>query len=222
MTQRKTSSRRYSGANRMAQARMRDLANSFACTSDPAVLSAIDNAVSACLEDLYRNQERRQGRAELWTDGSYNARANAAGIGILARIPGKPDTAMGKSVRAADSQEAEIYAMAVGLSYLLDTCPGIKSVLVRYDCAAAAVSAANIDAYAGRGAPYTNFRSAMKRARKSGMTVLFRHVKAHAGHAGNETCDLLARHYAKAQLEPAQLAAITPYLKPARNRRIPE
>ena len=212
MTRTKTSTGRFNGPCRHAQAVMRDLSNSFACVSDANVLSAISSAANDCMAMLYDAQEKSD-YAELWTDGSWNQKAGAAGIGIVIKSPDKSVHAFGKSVRASGSEEAEIYAMAVGLSYLLDTCPGITSVRLRYDCASASVSAANIDAYAGRGAPYTNFRSAMKRCRKAGVTVLFQHAKAHSGIERNETCDLLAKHYAKIRLQPDQAEKIKPYLR---------
>lgn len=210
MTRTKTSSGKYRGACRQAQSRMRDLANSFACASDPGTVARIDAAVSKCLSELYSAQGSH---AELWTDGSYNEKAGAAGIGVMVTAPGMAPVTFGKGVRAKDSQEAELYAIAIGLSFLLDTFPGLKSVRIRYDCAGAASSAASIDAYADRGAPYTNFRKALKRCRKSGTDVLFQHVKAHAGEQHNETCDLLARYYAKARLDPEQMDRIRPYLR---------
>lgn len=216
MTQRTTSTGRFKGPSRQAQIRLKDFANSFGCSSDQKMLAAMDAAMAACLSEAYARQYRN-GYAELWTDGSYDEKTRSAGIGIMIRPVG-PDgvrrdgTVFGKSVRAGDSQEAELYAMAVGLSYLLDACPDVKSVRLRYDCVAASVTAANIDAYASRGAPYTNFRSALKRARKSGVTVLFQHVKSHAGDDGNETCDLLAKYYAKIPLDAAQKNRIAKYL----------
>lgn len=218
MTQTKTSTRRYNGACRQTQAVMRDLSNSFACASDGLILSAISEMAESCMDALYGIQAQAN-YAELWTDGSWNQKANAAGIGIVINAPDRATYAFGKSVRATGSEEAEIYAMAVGLSYLLDTCPDIKSVRLRYDCASASVSAANIDAYTNRGAPYTNFRSAMKRCRKAGVTVLFQHAKAHSGIERNETCDLLAKHYAKIRLLPEQNEIIKPYLKPTASRK---
>ncbi|MCM1296338.1 MAG: hypothetical protein NC311_12435 [Muribaculaceae bacterium] len=193
--------------------RLRDLANSFLCTPDPDVISAMDGMASECLEKLYAAQEAA-GCTELWTDGSYNERAKSAGIGILVRQPGQdgPDV-FGKPVKAGTSADAELYAMSVGLSYLLDRFPDVKSVRLRYDCVAAAVNAANIDAYAGRGAPYTNFRSALRRCRKAGVTVLFQHVKAHGCSPENALCDLVARHYARASLSPDQQRRVAPYVK---------
>ena len=130
----------------------------------------MDSAMEACMAEAYARQYR-EGYTELWTDGSYDDKDHRAGIGIMIRqmrAPGSVNTGpeqdikaiFGKAVKASDSQEAELYAMAVGLSYLLDACPDVKSVRLRYDCVGASVTAANIDAYASRGAPYTNFRSA--------------------------------------------------------------
>ena len=218
MTRTKTSTGKYNGPSKQSQAVMRDISNSFACASDGQVLAAINSMAENCLAMLYETQAR--GRyAELWTDGSWNQKAGAAGIGIVVKAPDRPMHAFGKTVKANGSEEAEIYAMAVGLSYLLDTCPDIPSVRLRYDCASASVSAANIDAYSGRGAPYTNFRSAMKRCRKAGITVLFQHAKAHSGIECNETCDLLAKHYAKIRLLPEQMDAIRPYIRRAADPR---
>lgn len=220
MTQRTTRTGRFKGPPTQAQIRLKDFANSFACSSDQRLLSAMDEAMETCLAEAYARQYR-SGYAELWTDGSYDEKTGSAGIGIMIRTVGpsgrddaggKPDAVFGKAVRAHDSHEAELYAMAVGLSYLLDACPEAKSVRLRYDCVAASVTAANIDAYASRGAPYTNFRSALKRARKSGVAVLFQHVKSHAGDDGNEVCDLLAKHYAKLPLDKAQEGRIAGYI----------
>lgn len=216
MTRQTTSTGKFNGPPRQAQIRLKDLANSFCCTSDQKLLAMIDETVANCLRDAYAKQNEL-GCAELWTDGSYDERTHAAGIGILIRPDGRdPDRepiVFGKSVRASSSQEAELYAMAVGLSYLLDTCPGIRSVRLRYDCLGASVTAANIDAYAGQGAPYTNFRHVLKRCRKAGVTVLFQHVKSHAGTDDNELCDLLARYYAKARLDPCQKSRIARYTR---------
>ena len=221
MTRTKTNTGRFSGPGRAAQIRMRDFANAFACTQDRRMISVMDQCLQECLSRLYAMQEEDpSGYAELWTDGSYNKEKNAAGIGIMIRMPGAgtEPAVFGKPVKAAGSAEAEVYAMAIGLSYLLDTYPGIKSVRLRYDCLAAGSSAASLEAYACKGAPYTNLRSAMKRARKSGVTVLFQQVKAHAGHDGNEGCDVLAKYYAKAQLTKAQKERIAPYVLKAPHR----
>lgn len=53
----------------------------------------------------------------------------------------------------------------------------------------------------------------MKRCRKAGVTVLFQHAKAHSGIERNETCDLLAKHYAKIRLPADQAEQIKQYLR---------
>ena len=216
MTRQTISTGKFNGPPRQAQIRLKDLANSFCCTSDQKLLAMIDETVASCLYNAYARQNET-GYAELWTDGSYDERTRFAGIGILIRPDGqdldREPIVFGKSVRASSSQEAELYAMAVGLSYLLDTCPGIRSVRLRYDCLGASVTAANIDAYAGQGAPYTNFRHVLKRCRKAGVTVLFQHVKSHAGTGDNELCDLLARYYARAKLDSYQRSRIARYTR---------
>lgn len=232
MTQRPTRTGKFRGAPKQAQIRLKDFANSFNCASDPKLVSAMDSAMEACMAEAYARQYR-EGYTELWTDGSYDDKDHRAGIGIMIRqmpAPGsgragqEPDikAIFGKAVKASDSQEAELYAMAVGLSYLLDACPDVKSVRLRYDCVGASVTAANIDAYASRGAPYTNFRSALKRARKAGVVILFQHVKSHAGNDGNEICDLLAKHYANIPLLPVQHDKIAKYTKRGTSRAIPK
>lgn len=213
MTRMKTNTGKYNGPGKQAQIRMKDFANSFACALDPKMLALMDECMKGCLEQLFRMQEESpEGYAVLWTDGSYNRQASSAGIGVMVQVPGRKTDVFGKAVRAEGSSQAEIYAMAVGLSYFLDTYPEMKSVRLRYDCLAAGVSAANLDLCADRGAPYTNLRSAMKRARKAGVTVLFQQVKAHTGNARNETCDLVARYYAKAWLDQEQKRKIAPYI----------
>ena len=218
MTRTKTASRKYRPVpGRQAQILLKDFSNTFLSAADPAVLSllsdamggAMDKAMGLCLKDC----------ARLWTDGSYNESTRSAGIGVMYQPRQGEPKMLGKPVRAAGSEEAELYAMAVGLSYVLDTYPDARYVLLQYDCTAAAVNAANIDAFSGRGAPYTNMRNAMKRCRKAGVTVLFRHVKSHAGSRENNLCDLMAKYHAKAALSQKQMAALAPWLPPSKTRK---
>lgn len=147
--------------------------------------------------------------AVLYVDGSYDAASGGAGIGIvLDARDGSDPVIFGKKVRASSSETAEVYAMAIGLSFAMDAAPGIRFVQLKYDCTAAAVSAANLPAYAKCGAPYTNLRSAMKRLEKAGVSVSFSHVKAHAGDAGNGICDLVARYYSGAALRETDRISI--------------
>lgn len=207
-------SRRDARARAQARIRLQDLANTWACTRDEQLRRRIDGMFARCLSDA----EKAMGDApRLYVDGSYNQDRGTAGIGVSLALdpslgPGEgPNLVFGKSVRASGSAEAEIYAMAVGLSWLMDTCPDVTSAVLRYDRADAAVSAANLNAYAGKGAPYTNMRSAMKRLERAGVTVLFRHVKAHATDEHNGMCDAIAKHYARVPLSPAQERLIAPY-----------
>lgn len=216
MTQTKTSTGRRSrwpGPPKQAQIRLKDFANTFLCSSDPAITAILDGAMSEGLRAAMAACFENAKGASLWTDGSYNETSKTAGIGVMYRAGENGQThTLGKSVRAAGSEEAELYAMAIGLSYLLDTFPETKYVLLRYDCTAAAVNAANIDAHAGKGAPYTNMRNAMKRCRKAGVTVVFQHVKSHAGSHENNVCDLMARYHAKVSLNRRQMSMLAPYL----------
>lgn len=190
----------------------RDLFNTYACLSDQRAVADMDRAFRRLLEQAERSV--RGPSLDLYVDGSWNQSAGSAGIGIAAIVDPsalpweRPNGMLGKPVRAGDSAEAETYALAIGIAYVLDTFPAVKSVKVRYDCSRVPVCAANLDAYAGRGAPYTNLRSAMARARRDGVSVLFDHVKAHAGNMPNEACDALAKHHAKIPLSRKQREAM--------------
>lgn len=188
--------------------RLQDLANTYACTRDESLLRELDRLFSRGLEMAERSAARGAS-AVLYVDGSYDEESGGAGIGIVLDTGGGSDPIIfGKRVRAASSESAEAYAIAVGLSFAMDTAEDLRFLRLKYDCAAAAVSAANLQAYVRYGAPYTNLRSAMKRLEKAGVSVVFTHVKAHAGNAGNGICDLVARYYSGAALKKEDRAAI--------------
>ncbi len=208
-------SKRNQYARAQARIRMQDAVNTYACTRDERVLKEMDKAFARCLRAAESACPEKS--VELWVDGSYNGKAGAAGIGVAVALDpasGNCEGVFGKAVRAPGSAEAEVYAMGIGLSYLLDTFPDVRQVILRYDCTAAAVTAANLQAYAGLGAPYTNLRSAMKRLEKAGVSVVFRHTKAHATDWRNALCDAMARYYAKAELDERDMARIAPWIGP--------
>ena len=162
----------------------------------------MDRAFRRMLERAYSDARSAGVSLDLYVDGSWNQAANSAGIGVAAMVDmsaepwAEPNSMLGKPVRAKSSFEAELYAVAIGISYALDRFPDVKYVRLRYDCSRTPVCAANLDAYSDRGAPYTNLRSAMARARKNGVAIAFEHVKAHEGDRPNDACDALAKHYA--------------------------
>lgn len=218
MTATRDATRKHSRAKagrRDARIVMQDMMNTYAFATDPVFRESVEKGMERVLA-VYRDAMEKDGCASVWVDGSHNAKTGASGIGIVIGTGSGSDyglSAFGKSVKAKSSVDAEVYALAIGISYLLDTYPGIKNVRLRYDCLNATVCAANIDAYVPCGAPYTNFRSAMKRARKAGVAISFEHVKAHNKSRNNETADLIARYYAKARLGKCQMDAIRKYVK---------
>ena len=134
-----------------AEARARDAASTYACLSDPESLKAMDRALESAMSRL--SESRFAGAPVLWIDGSYDPDTGKAGIGACLSAPGEPDRTFGKPVRAASSAEAELYALAIGMSWFLDTFPDAGRVIVRYDCRQSPICAVNIEAYAKRGAP---------------------------------------------------------------------
>lgn len=180
----------------------RDLFNTYACLADPKVVARMDREFRRMLDKACADAKSAGPVLELYVDGSWNQAAGSAGIGVAAMVSpdaapwASPNAMLGKPVRAKSSLEAELYAVAIGISYALDTFPGTSCVKLRYDCSRTPVCAANLDAYSDRGAPYTNLRSAMARARKNGVSIAFEHVKAHEGDRPNDACDALAKHYA--------------------------
>lgn len=197
-------------AEKDARITAQDLFNSFACVYDPKIRSKAEKALRKALGDIKAGLCEK-GPIRLYVDGSYDPKTGAAGIGIVimtdpsdTRIDNKKNIAFGKAVNAKSSLTAELYALSIGLSYILDTFPEAGYVHVRYDCVNAMVCATNIDSLSSFGAPYTNFKSALKRVRKKRMNVMFEHVKAHEDDVQNERCDLIARYYSKAKLPSAQ------------------
>lgn len=198
-------------ARRQAEIRARDLYNTWACAPDGSRLRReIDRAFSACLSRVYSDSED-DGAAEMWTDGSFDAETGRAGIGVVIS-DGGAESGFGKAVRVKSARDAEVYALAVGLSYLLDTGTGARTVRVRYDSTSAAACAAELDAWARDGSPYTNFRSAMRRARKAGVSVIFEHVRGHGADGRNNACDAIARYYAKRPLDGRAMQAVERYV----------
>ena len=185
-----------------------DLLNTYACAADPKIRRDMEKHMQRALDAAAYGLDGKH-VLSVWTDGSYDPKTGLAGIGVMIRPGGKyhdnqDAIAFGKPVKAKGSLEAEIYAVSIGLSYILDTFPDADIVKIKYDCTGAVACASNIDAFTKFGAPYTNFRSALKRVRKRRMTVLFEHVKAHAGDDDNGRCDLIAKKYAGIKLTPDQ------------------
>lgn len=189
-----------------------DLFNSYACTYDKNALEEAEDTLRDAF-DILRSYAVSKPHIELWVDGSYNPKTKTAGIGIIVARSDMPDIAFGKAVKAKDSLTAEIYALSIGLSYVLDTFPVSDCIVVRYDCVNSAICATNIDPLAAFGSPYTNFRSALKRIRRKRIDVLFRHTDAHADDKRNNDCDLIAKYYSKIKLQGPQLKRVKQLLK---------
>lgn len=197
---------------------IQDLFNSHACINDENFQKSIEKAMNNILHQIYKYSENNKA-IKIWVDGSYNSKSGAAGIGIVIvtddryGIDQKHNIAFGKTVNAESSVNAEIYALSIGLSYILDTFAEVNNIHVYYDCVNSTVCATNINAFAEFGAPYTNFKSALKRIKRRKMNVAFEHTKAHATDMNNEICDLLAKHYAKAKLQNSQRKLISKFIE---------
>lgn len=215
MTKRMTDTKRYDRKRGHAgkaaeQIRLQDFYNSVACIADGNLRSDIAKNIDCVIDRIYQNVDSH-GAVKLWVDGSYNAGQRNAGIGIVIDAHGHTDDAsdgmlyFGKSLNRADSSiKAEVYALSIGLSYLLDRFQDLKDVHVYYDCMDSVICAANINSFAAFGAPYTNFKSVLKRIRKRGINVAFEHVKAHANNRNNEICDVISKHYSRSNMTAAQ------------------
>ena len=201
MTQSRKNTSKYN-VKKEQKIKLQDFYNTYACCNDDKLKSKMDMEINKLLNFMYQNINSSNDVINLWVDGSYNPKTNKSGIGIvIISDPTKPINAdknicFGKTVNAQSSLKAEIYALSIGLSYILDTYPDAKNLHVYYDCAQSTVCAANIDAFTHMGSPYTNFRSALRRLRKRNINVAFQHTKAHVGTKNNEVCDLIAKHYA--------------------------
>lgn len=196
---------------------MQDLLNSYHCINDPTLQRNIERGLDDLLSQIYMYSDKQQ-TIKIWVDGSYNAKAKSAGIGIVIitdenrDIDQKVNIAFGKSVNAKSSVLAEIYALSIGLSYILDTFEDNPNIHIYYDCKNSTVCATNIDAFSSFGAPYTNFKSALKRIKRRKINVVFEHTKAHSSDDYNNICDLLAKHYSKAKLQNQQKRLINKYI----------
>lgn len=209
---------KYSYSRKQAKIKAQDLFNTYACLSDEQQIE-IEKTFNQILYKIYQS-ELNDHSIKLWVDGSFNPKTNTAGIGlVIVTDPTKPidnvhNIAFGKSVNAKSSLNAEIYALSIGLSYILDTdsFADIKDIHIFYDCVNSTVCATNIDAYTTFGAPYTNFRSALKRIKRRNINVIFEHTKAHNIDENNELCDLIAKYYAKADIQASQRKMITKFI----------
>lgn len=195
--------------NRDSRIKAQDMFNSYACIFDPHIKKDIDAMVDKTLAKAYKHIDSNPDTIRLWVDGSYNPKTQIAGIGIVIitnedfGFDRVHNIAFGKTVKADTSLNAEIYALSIGLSYILDTFDA-KNIHVYYDCSNSTVCAANIDAFVSQGVPFTNFKSALKRIRKNKINTVFEHTKAHNTDKHNIECDLLARYYSKAKLQDSQ------------------
>lgn len=206
-------------AHLKAKITAQDLFNSYACISDETLLDTIEKSMSRLLSKIQKDFETRK-PIHLWVDGSYNPKTKTSGIGIAIITDfNKPinniaNIAFGKNIKAKSSLEAEIYALSIGLSYVLDTYQNVDNIIVHYDCINSTICATNIDAYVAQGTPYTNFKSALKRIKKRKLNIVFEHTKAHNTDPYNEKCDLLAKYYSRAKLQNAQMKQIQKLIKP--------
>ena len=196
---------------------MQDLLNSYHCINDINLQKSIEKSLDDLLTQIYKHSDRKN-TIKIWVDGSYNAKTKSAGIGIVIitdenrDIDQKVNIAFGKSVNAKSSVLAEIYALSIGLSYILDTFEDNPNIHIYYDCKNSTICATNIDAFSSFGAPYTNFKSALKRIKRRKLNVIFEHTKAHSSDDYNNICDLLAKHYSKAKLQNQQKRLINKYI----------
>lgn len=190
-----------------------DLFNSYAFTTDVKLKTTVENAMFKIFKQIHQTCLNKN-PIYLWVDGSYNPDTKTAGVGIIIitdlekPIDNKSNIIFGKTVKAKDSLTAEIYALSIGLSYILDTFADTRDILIRYDCINSTICATNINSYVSFGAPYTNFKSALKRVKKRKINVVFEHTKAHMTDSYNTQCDLLARYYSKASLKASQVKQI--------------
>jgi len=209
---------KYSYKRKQAKIKAQDLFNTYACLSDAQQME-IEKVFNQILYKIYQDEPTKDS-VKVWVDGSYNPKTNTAGIGlVIVTDPTKPidnisNIAFGKSVNAKSSLNAEIYALSIGLSYILDTdlFVNTKDIHIFYDCVNSTVCATNIDAYTTFGAPYTNFRSAIKRIKRRNINLVFEHTKAHDTDENNELCDLIAKYYAKADLQSSQKKLIEKFI----------
>lgn len=192
-----------------AEIRARDLFTTYSCCPDPALRKAFDKTFA----DLSR-QARVKARSgpKLWADGSFSPRTGAAGIGVRIEYPGFPPAMLAKSVKAASSEEAEAWAIAVAICCLLDSFPPAASALLRYDCESLPLTAVgNRDLPASE--PWTNLTSAMRRAKRAGTTLVFEHVKGHASDTAHNLCDLAARRAANIPVPAEKLSLLNAELE---------
>ncbi len=191
--------------------RLQDCYNSIVgINGDEALIRHVSKEMQQLADYLYKTIDARH-PVGLWVDGSYNPKKHIAGIGVvIITDPGKDfdqinNICFGKTIKKIDSSiKAEIYALSVGLSYLMDICPDAENVHVYYDCVNSVICAANINSYAPFGSPYTNFKSALKRIRKEKRNVVFEHTKAHHKDTNNEICDVISKHYSKSSMSKSQ------------------
>jgi len=184
---------------------MQNLINSSACIFDTNMHNKLRNDIHNLINYIYKNIDKNN-PVKLWVDGSYNQTTRKAGIGIVikstdsGKFDQKNNIAFGKTINVEDSVAAEIYAMSIGLSFVMDTFKNCKNIHIYYDCSSIMTCASNIDAFTQHGAPYTNFKSALKRLKKNRINTAFEHTKAHENDANNNLCDQIARHYSGSKL----------------------
>lgn len=209
MTKKETFTPR-SDRSKNQQIHVQDFYNSTACIADEDLKERIRSGIEVLVQDVYDTVDAAS-PVRIWVDGSYNASTKKAGIGVvIITDPEKPfdqknNICFGKPLSNIDSSvKAEIYALSIGLSYVMDRNKEIKNMHVYYDCVDSVACAANINSFAQFGSPYTNFRSALKRIRRNKINVAFEHTKAHGRDLYNEICDVTSKHFSGANMTPAQ------------------
>lgn len=194
-----------------------DLVNSYRFIDDKNFKNEIDNDLNCVLQKLQKRIDSGN-PINVWVDGSYNQntkKKDKAGISFV--IDKNPELGIDREIiygrslensKCHDSLEAEVWAIAIALSYIVDTFENVKNIHVHYDCINILTCAANIEAYVNYGEPYTNYNKALKRAKKKNINILFEHVKAHRGNFGNELCDIIAKYYSHASLSAKDRATV--------------
>ena len=197
---------------------LQDFCNSCNNIKNADITKDTNKMIRGFLNRLYSSIDNQPDCLKIWVDGSYNKVNKKAGIGIVILadedlpLTDPKNICLGKTVNAKSSVNAEIYALSIGLSYILDTYD-TKNIHIYYDCTTSTVCAANIDAYIHNGAPYTNLKSVLKRIRKKEVNVAFEHTKAHDTDPYNKACDMIAKYYAGISLQQSQIKYLNRLIK---------
>lgn len=193
---------------------LQNFVSAYECCSDKQALFKIDNTIKACMDTLNNKHRslRPHEKVVVWADGSYNEDKKKSGIGIVIKAHDRT-IRFGKPVKSDGSRDTEIYAAAIGLSYALNRFENLKLIELKCDCNAAASCVPAIDALCELGTPYTNLRSAIKRAKKQGISIIFHHVKGHYNDFQNNMCDMIARYHSESIMTDKEIADVKRALK---------